>query len=701
MAVEMRSKPESSPENQRMRRAVCSILTIIGFALAFFLLQRLTFLLRFPPYERTTFWVPGALTFSALLISPLRSWWCFYLGLCLAGYAAYYGDKQIPAWVALLSAQFHFLAVAAGVLVIKRFSGEEPFATVGSMLAFVFAAVVVVPLGTSVPGDLIRQAQGIPDVWPTAVRSYLCIALGVLIATPALSTLLRQKRNLWRSLRWQHFFEAVLLTAALFAVGLWVFTTSADDQALPALIYAPVPVFLWAALRFEVPGASWALLVIAYLSTWNAINGWGPFAGRTPDDHVLQLQMFLLAVSLPLLLMAAGVGERRRAYSQLVEEMQERRRTEERFRLVVESTPNSMLMLNPSGEIALANQQTERLFGYRQEELLGQPFERLFPERLRPEPAKSLREFFAAPALRGIGNEEELCGLRKNGSEFPLEIGLTPIESPGGLLALVAVTDNTEKRRAEEARRELVHASRLAVLSEFTASIAHEINQPLGAILSNADAAELLLENASPPLDEVRRILADIRSDDLRASEVIRKLRGLLRRGEVERQPLDLNGVVRDVSSILRAEAQRRGVEISLKLSANPCIVWGDRVHLQQVLLNLIVNGFEAMAETRGERCVTLSTELSGGEVIVRVSDSGAGIPAERLPKLFDRFFSTKREGMGMGLAISRSLVEEHGGRIWAESPSGPGAHFCFALPLEPPAAETQSDLPNSVESLR
>jgi two-component system sensor kinase FixL len=683
LADEKTVKPEGSHGHQRLghqrlHQAFRAALAIAGFALAFFLLQRLTFLLRFPPYERTTFWVPGALTFSILIIAPLKNWWWYYVGLCLAGYAAYYGDQQIPASIALLSAQFHFLAVAAGVFFIRRFADGIPFATVGSMLAFVLAAVFIVPFATSVPADLIRLYQGNPHVWPTAIRSFLSIALGMLIATPALTTLLVQFRNGWQSTNRTKVLEALALSAALLVISFWVFTKPAEGNS-PSLIYAPMPFLLWAALRFEVSGASWALLVIAYLSTWNAINGRGPFSAETPDEHVLQLQVFLLAVYLPLLLVAAGAGERRRAYSRLLEEMQERRRTEERFRLVVESTPNSMLMLNPSGEIVLANQQTERLFGYRQEELLGQPFERLFPERLRPEPAKSLREFF----------------------EFPLEIGLTPIESPGGLLALVAVTDNTEKRRAEEARRELVHASRLAVLSEFTASIAHEINQPLGAILSNADAAELLLENASPPLDEVRRILADIRSDDLRASEVIRKLRGLLRRGEVERQPLDLNGVVRDVSIILRAEAQRRGVEIILKLSANPCIVWGDRVHLQQVLLNLIVNGFEAMAETRGDRCVTLGTELSGGEVIVRVSDSGAGIPAERLPKLFDRFFSTKREGMGMGLAISRSLVEEHGGRIWAESPSGSGAHFCFALPLEPPAAETQSDLLNSVESLR
>jgi two-component system sensor kinase FixL len=408
------------------------------------------------------------------------------------------------------------------------------------------------------------------------------------------------------------------------------------------------------------------------------------------------LQLFLLAVSLPLLFMAAGVAERRRAYSLLLSEMDERKRVEERFRLVVDSTPNAMLMVNREGRITQVNPQTERLFGYRGEELLGQSLERLFPERLRSSAGESLREFFASPALRGMASSTEMFGLRKDGGEFPLEVGLTPIESAGGLLALAAITDNTERKKAEEARRELVHASRLAVLSEFTTSIAHEINQPLGAILSNADAAELLLKKSPPPLEEVRQILADIRSDDLRASEVIRRLRALLRQGEVERQPIDLNAVVNDVIFILRAEAQRRRVEVLTELSSGASMVSGDKVHLQQILLNLMLNGMEAMAQTSGERRLTLKTEQANGEVVVSVSDTGAGVSRERLPKIFERFFSTKPEGMGMGLAISRSLVEEHGGRIWVESTEGRGSVFRFALPILSSRIEMKSLEPRS-----
>ena len=682
MASEVDLKLERQAAQAWLSGPVRAALVMVLFAVLFFSLQRLTFLLRFPPYERTTLWIPGALTFSVLLVMPIRHWWQIHIGLSVAGYAAYYGDREVPELVALLAAQFHFVTVAAGAILIRRLSGATPFSNVASMLLFVVAAGLLIPLATSTPADAIRWLSGKPDVWPTALRSFLCIALGLLIGTPAFATTLLSGLTWIRTASWQVRAEALALAISLIGVGIWVFTTPADANTIPALVCAPVPFLLWAALRFEVAGACWALLVIAYLSTWNAINDRGPFAPGRPEDQVLQLQLFLLAVTLPLLFMAAGVAERRKAYSLLLSEMDERRRVEERFRLVVDSTPSAILMVNREGEISQVNPQTERLFGYQQAELLSQTWERLFPQRLRALAGESLREFFASSALRGIASGTEMFGLRKDGSEFPLEVGLTPIESAGGLLALVAITDNTERKKAEEARRELVHASRLAVLSEFTTSIAHEINQPLGAILSNADAAELLLRKPSPPLDEVRQILKDIRNDDLRASEVIRRLRTLLRQGDVERQPIDLNSVVNEVIFILRTEAQRRRVEVGTELSPDAAMVLGDKVHLQQIMLNLMLNGMEAMAQTSGERRLRLKTEQADGEVIVSVSDTGAGVSRERLPKIFERFFSTKPEGMGMGLAISRSLVEEHGGRIWVESTEGQGSTFRFALPI-------------------
>jgi signal transduction histidine kinase len=224
-------------------------------------------------------------------------------------------------------------------------------------------------------------------------------------------------------------------------------------------------------------------------------------------------------------------------------------------------------------------------------------------------------------------------------------------------------------------------------MGELTASIAHEINQPLGAILSNADAAELLLEAGSGRLEEVRRILADIRKDDLRASQVIRRMRELLGKRPLERQPLDLNDVAAGVLQLLGADAARRGVALEIELAPGLPAVHGDRVHLQQVLLNLLLNGMEAMADTpASRRRLAVRTVPDDTGVGIAVTDSGPGIPRERLPRLFDSFFTTKQDGMGLGLSIARSIVEAHGGRIWAQNRPEGGATFRFTVPTEPAA---------------
>src|SRR5271166_3258899 len=255
-------------------------------------------------------------------------------------------------------------------------------------------------------------------------------------------------------------------------------------------------------------------------------------------------------------------------------------------------------------------------------------------------------------------------------------------------LIIALLSQRARRRRAEivaqQRQLDLAHASRLTMVGELTASIAHEISQPLGAILSNAETAEILLESKQPHLEDVRQILADIRKDDLRANEVIRRMRELLRKRELELKRIDLNAVTSDVLLLVDGETHRRGVEIEKQLADTLPVVRGDLIHLQQVLLNLILNGMEAMSESsESNRRLTMRTAYDGkGNVEVAVEDSGPGIPSERLPLLFDSFFTTKPHGMGLGLSIVRSIVEAHGGRIWAENNSSGGACFRFTLPV-------------------
>ena len=260
---------------------------------------------------------------------------------------------------------------------------------------------------------------------------------------------------------------------------------------------------------------------------------------------------------------------------------------------------------------------------------------------------------------------------------------------PGTLMG--ATIDITQRKKVEDEtarqRAELEHLSRVATLSELSGALAHELNQPLAIIMSNAEAAQSLLDRPAPDLPEVRAILADIVRADERAGEVIRRLRSLLKRGEPNRQPVALNQVVQDVVAFMRADLVRRGVAVELALADGLPEVPADRVPLEQVLINIVGNACDAMAANApGDRRVSIATNASAGAVSLRIRDAGAGLP-QPPDRVFEPFYTTKAHGLGMGLPICRSIVAAHGGRLWAESNADRGATFHMNLPLPAGAA--------------
>jgi len=251
-----------------------------------------------------------------------------------------------------------------------------------------------------------------------------------------------------------------------------------------------------------------------------------------------------------------------------------------------------------------------------------------------------------------------------------------------------ACQDVTDQRRAEAAaqksRDEIAHLNRVAAMGELTASLAHELNQPLAAILSNAQAANRFLNREAPDLAQVRECLTDIVADDKRAGEVIRTLRVLLRKGESQASLVDLNEVVTEAIRLLRTDAMLRHASVKFEPLPALRLVLGDRTQLYQVVLNLIVNSLEATAERPpSDRWVFVRTaESDGDRVQLTVEDSGKGIAEGNLARVFDPFFTTKQEGLGMGLSISRTIVQAHGGRIWAENSARHGVVFHCTLPV-------------------
>jgi two-component system, LuxR family, sensor kinase FixL len=253
--------------------------------------------------------------------------------------------------------------------------------------------------------------------------------------------------------------------------------------------------------------------------------------------------------------------------------------------------------------------------------------------------------------------------------------------------------DITVRRRSEvelqHLHGQLAHTSRVSMMGELATAIAHELQQPLGAILRNAEAAELFLEQDPPDLGELRAILTDIRADDQRARDVIERLRALLRRRSIEPRALALGEVMRNVLALTRADAAGRSITVQIESGSAPPQIMGDAVHLQQVLLNLVFNAMDAIDRANGRRrLITIRAEDRGGRrVEVMVSDTGHGIPSMELGLIFEPFFTTKTSGMGIGLSVSRTIIEAHGGRIWAENNATEGATFRFTLPTEDKAA--------------
>lgn len=376
------------------------------------------------------------------------------------------------------------------------------------------------------------------------------------------------------------------------------------------------------------------------------------------------------------------------ANAQLRGEIEERLRVEQELRKqadLLELAHDAIIVRDWSDRITYWSSGAEQVYGWRREEALGETAPHLL-RSIYPSSMESLKE----EMVRSGRWEGELTQTRRDGETIVVSSRWALQRDHNGQPAAVLQinTDITERKRAAEnlasMQNQLAHMARVTTMGEMAASIAHEINQPLAAVVTNGNACIRWMTLAEPNLDEARAAVTAIVQQGKRASDIIARIRTFMTKSPPQMSQLEINGLVREVLKLIDHEIQRNKVVLRAELTGDMALVVGDRVQLQQVVLNLVINAVEATnaaAESPKEVLVTSRSDAS--QVIVAVQDSGVGIDPENLDRLFNPFFTTKPHGMGMGLAISRSTIQSHGGRLWAASNPGRGATFQFTLPTQ------------------
>jgi PAS domain S-box-containing protein len=654
-------------------------LWILASSACYYLATQAAWVLTFPDSKVSLFFPPHAVLVAILLLVPTRHWWAYVL----AAAGSHYFATQQADWPPLYALQCEAFDAVKNVLTAAgiRMLIKSPFNRIRlpDAILFVLIAAVIVPFGLAFWGAAITVANGFgTDYWVEWRNLGVSNGVTAIVLVPAILLGVRVLLEKRINAPPRRILEAIVLVAGVVVVGYVVFDRlPAGPDTSAALLYAPIPLLIWAALRFGLGGMSASMLVISLLAVWGTMQGRGPFLEQTPAENALALQLFLLVAATPLMLLAVAIGDERRSKEAL-------RLSEERMSLAAESAQLALW------DWELANDQVwiedQGLFGFEPHTPIDHA---TLAGHVHPDDRAARAAAIRHALATGGAYESEFRVILADGSvRWVAARGRSPTPvingTPARILG-VAMDITRQKQAGAEAqlqRQELAHLSRVATVSALSSSLAHELSQPLSSILTNAQVGHRFMSQDAPDLVEIRAIFADIVSENRRAGAIIERVRTMLRRGEVALQPVNVNEVLEDLLRLLRSDLIARGVSVSNLTGGDLPPAMTDRVQLQQILLNLIMNACDAMDHNPpGDRTLTLTTFITQNELRIGVLDCGVGLPDE-VATLFQPFHSTKTRGLGMGLSICRALVASLGGKLWAERRDERGAAFYVALPL-------------------
>ena len=667
--------------NERPGFSLRTVFWILAGGACYYLATRTAWVLTFPDSKVSLFFFPHAVLVAMLLLAPTRHWWAYTLAAACSHFFATQ-QEQWPPLYALQCEAFDAVKAVLTAAGIRMFiKSRFHLISLREAIIFVLIAVVIVPVGTAFWGAAFTVANHFgTDYWVEWRNLSISNGVTAIVLVPVILIGAHQLFTKGFNAAPRRILEAGFLAVGILAVGYVAFDRlPAGPDTSPALLYAPVPLLIWAALRFGLGGMSASMLVIAILAIWGTMQGRGPFLTQTPSENAVALQLFILVAATPLMLLAVAIDDERRSKEAL-------RVSQERMSLAVESAQLALWDWDVANDRVWMTEEGRKFFGFEPDEPLQYAS---LAGRVHPDDS-AVRATAIQHALETGGSyEAEYRIVLPDGSvRWMTARGRRP--SPAAKDAAPRVLgvsmDITRQKQAgaeaQQQREELAHLSRVATLSALSGSLAHELSQPLASILSNAQAGQRFMSQDPPDLVELRAIFADIVGADRHAREIIERLRTMLRRGEVALQPVRVNESVEELLCLIRGDLIARGVSVSNLATGDLPPAMTDRVQLQQVLLNLIVNACDAMGSNPPEeRNLTLTTFIAQDEMRIGVLDSGVGLPDD-VETLFQPFHTTKDGGLGMGLSICRTLVTSHGGRLWAERRAERGAAFHVALPL-------------------